>query len=186
GCGTNWNTNNGGSTWPPQPNPAPNPNSGWNPQPGNTTNPTPGTQPNPPETNRPALPRTYNRNQILIGEQSDPYLKIEQVKVTQTGTQITFSIQGVGKKPYPVTLDKAGGSNALYLTDRFFRKTYRLRNIRSLQGWPTKPYMLRPGEKKIFVAEFEKIDDDMRFFHILEGTQERKGAWEFFDVELKD
>ncbi|MEZ4825025.1 MAG: tetratricopeptide repeat protein [Bacteroidia bacterium] len=136
----------------------------------------------------PAKPRerTYGPSKIIVGKQTDPYVTIEQVKITQNATLVTFKVQSVGSKPFPIFLDKKGGPHALYISDRAYKHAFRLTDIRSLQGWPEKPYTLQPGQDKYFTAEFERIDDDMIFFHILEGQSNREGAWDFYDVELKD
>lgn len=130
--------------------------------------------------------RTYPQNKIIVGNQADPYVTIEQVKITQNATLITFKVQSVGTKVFPIFLDKKGGANALYISDRAYKRSFRLTEVRSLQGWPEKPYMLQPGQDKFFTVEFERIDDDIVFFHILEGQSNREGAWDFWDVELKD
>lgn len=138
-------------------------------------------------TPAPRLEHTYPKEKVLIGKRTDRYIDIDQVKITSTGTQITFTITNISSKAYPLLLDKPTGTRALYLTDRTLQRTYRLRNIRGLTGWPNSPYMLQPGEKsKTFTAEFDRLDDDVFFFHILEGKGQTPGAWNFWDVELKN
>ncbi|MDX2247290.1 MAG: tetratricopeptide repeat protein [Bacteroidia bacterium] len=136
----------------------------------------------------PAKPkeRTYAQNKILVGNQSDPFVSIEQVKITETATLITFKVQSVGNTDFPIFLDKKGGANALYISDRAYKKSYRLLNVRSLQGWPEKPFILKPNQEKFFTVEFERIEDNIVFFHILEGQGNREGTWDFWDVELKN
>lgn len=146
-----------------------------------------GTRDNPVEKPSVPLERTYSSDQILIGDRTDPYVTIERIKINQNGTQVTFSVQSVSNEVFPIKLDKVGGPNAFYITDRDYKRIYNLINIRSLPGWPNKPYELTPSNpKKYFTAEFERLDDDVVFFHILEGKQNREGSWDFWDVEIRD
>lgn len=133
----------------------------------------------------PQFPINYPKNKILVGDQADPLLVIEKIVIEKNSTFVTFSIRGTGNKNFPIQLDRKNGKNAFYITDRSFKKEYRLKNIRSLAGWPSQPYQLKPREKKIFVVEFEPVDPEIRFFHILEGKTRREGSWDFWDVELK-
>ncbi|MEZ4776297.1 MAG: tetratricopeptide repeat protein [Bacteroidia bacterium] len=183
----NKNPNNGDYGLFDTNNPRDNSNNGsWNVSNSGNSGATPLVdRPDTPVTTKPRE-RTYPQNKILVGNQADPYVTIEQVKITQNATLITFKVQSVGTKVFPIFLDKKGGANALYISDRAYKRSFRLTDVRSLQGWPEKPYMLQPGQDKFFTAEFERIDDDIVFFHILEGQSNREGAWDFWDVELKD
>jgi tetratricopeptide (TPR) repeat protein len=153
--------------------PNPNPNPGPNPVPGQQQSVTRGD-------------RNYGRERIQVGKQSDVFLTIEQVKILPSGTQVTFVMENATKESYPFALDRTGGPNALYLTDRGMTRVYALRNVRGLRSWPSQPYVLLPGEKITFVGEFDKLDDTLTYFHLLEGRQARPGAWEFWDVRLID
>ncbi|MEL6853149.1 MAG: hypothetical protein AAFP92_31855, partial [Bacteroidota bacterium] len=57
--------------------------------------------------------------------------------------------------------------------------------LKRLSGWPDKPFTLKPGKGLTFHAEFERLPDDLHFFHLLEGSGEREGSWDFYDIELK-
>ncbi|MEO0468433.1 MAG: tetratricopeptide repeat protein [Bacteroidota bacterium] len=130
---------------------------------------------------------TYASSDIKIGSQSDALIAIRQVKITQSSTFVTFRIRGAGgEEAFPIKLDKRGGPNAWYITDRSLKRNYRLKNIKALTGWPSRVYNLRPNEEKIFVVEFERIDNDVRYFHILEGRTARETSWDFYDIELID
>ena len=133
------------------------------------------------------LVRTYSKSEIVIGNRNDPYITIERIKITENSTRITFSVKNISGEIFPINLDRRNGPNAFYLTDRGFQKIYKLKKVYSLKGWPNSPYPLRPREKnKIFTVEFDRLDDDVESFHILEGKSDRAYAWDFWDVELKN
>lgn len=131
--------------------------------------------------------RTYGPDKFIIGGQTDPMIVIKQVRVNPSGTQVTFEVSNASGQPFPVSLDRIGGVTALFITDKSFTRQYRLRSIRGLRDWPNTPLTMQPGDKPIvFVAEFDKIDDDITVFHVLEGTENRTHAWDFYEVRLID
>ena len=127
----------------------------------------------------------YTESQIEIGSRSDTYITIDQVRVTRNSTLVSFTISSLGDRTFPVKLAPRGSADAFYITSRDFKKIYPLRNIKNLPGWPNQPFSLKPGENQLFIAEFDRIDDEVFYFHILEGKSDREEAWNFFDVKLK-
>ena len=130
--------------------------------------------------------RNYNKGRILVGNQTDPYISIERVRITENSTRVTFSVQNITGKTFPIDLDKRNGSNAFYITDRNFQKKYRMKSVSGLKGWPSRPFSLPARQSKIFTVEFERLGDEVEFFHILEGKSDRSFSWDFWDVELKE
>jgi tetratricopeptide (TPR) repeat protein len=142
---------------------------------------------NDPDLETKPLVRTYDKSEIKVGDQNDPYITIERIKFTENSTRITFVVRNISEEVFPIELDRRNGSNAFYLTDRGFQKIYKLKKIYSLDGWPQKPYPLRPNENnKMFTAEFDRLDDEVETFHILEGKSDRKYTWDFWDVEFQE
>lgn len=125
------------------------------------------------------------RGQVNVTYRTDPFVNIEQVRITENSTLVSFTVQSISKDPFPISLAGVGSPEALMITDRQFGRAYRLKNIR-LEGWPIEPYELRPGETKMIIAEFERIPADLHFFHIVEGEIPSQGSWDFYDVELVD
>ncbi len=123
------------------------------------------------------------RGQVNVTYRTDPFVNIEQVRITENSTLVSFTVQSISKDPFPVSLAGVGSPEAMMITDRQFGRAYRLKNIR-LEGWPAEPYELRPGETKMIIAEFERIPSDLHFFHIVEGEIPSQGSWDFYDVEL--
>ncbi len=200
--GTITNTYPSSGTWTPStpgttyPGPANNGQTWTNgsSQPGNngpTWNPgynTPGTNPTRSQEpqGRPSEV-TFGPDRLTVSGQSDPLIVIKQIKITPSGTQVTFEVTSAGDQPFPISLDRPGGVNALFLSDQAFTKQFRLRTIRGLRDWPTTPLTMRPGDQPvIFTAEFDRIDDNMNTFHILEGTDPRHSGWDFFQVHVID
>ncbi|MDX1909771.1 MAG: tetratricopeptide repeat protein [Bacteroidia bacterium] len=175
------NSNNGGNSNAGGNNGRPPREDPW----GTPAQPTP-TPPKQPTGRSTARETIYGKDQILVGNRNDKFLSIEQVRVTPRETLVTMVIKSTSSKPFPVRLEPANSANALYLTDRNFQRSYRLIRIQQLDGWPQKPYMLQPGQDKLFIAVFERIADDIQVFHLLEGKSTLDGAWNFWDVELKD
>lgn len=149
--------------------------------------------PRPPVT--PALPwerpardprkTTFSRDkgEINVTYSTDPFVHIDQVKITSTSTLVIFTVQSVSRDPFMISLEGPGSPEALMITDRQFNRAYRLKNVR-LDGWPQEPYELRPGENKPIIVEFERIPDDLHYFHIVEGESPNPGSWDFYDIEL--
>ena len=62
---------------------------------------------------------------------------------------------------------------------------YRLKSIKNLEGWSLgNAFSLKPRASKLFLAEFDRIDDNVFFFHLLEGKTNKPGAWNIYDIEL--
>ena len=164
-----------------------NPGTGFNPRPSTTT---PGQKMPTPSipTVKPRFPQTYTSQsgKIKVGDQTDPFLRITKIEVTQTSTKVHFELESTSTEAFPVMLDDKSGSNPLYITDQNMRQTFQLKRIIGLPNWPKEVFMLPPGRTVPFVAEFEKIRDDMYSFHILEGRKERKGSWDFWDIKVMD
>lgn len=159
-----------------------------------STNPTTST-PITPTNTEPALPwerpardprkTTFSRDrgEINVTYRTDPFVHVDQVKITATSTLVILNVQSVSRDPFLISLEGPGSPGALMITDRQFNRAYRLKNVR-LDGWPQEPYELRPGENKPIIVEFERIPDDLYFFHIVEGETPGEGSWDFYDVEL--
>lgn len=148
-----------------------------------------------PPSQMPALPwerpardpakTTYSRDrgEIRVAYSTDPFVHVDQIKITSNSTLVIFTIQSVSRDPFLISLEGPGSSDALMITDRQFNRAYRLKNVR-LDGWPETPYELRPGEHKPIIVEFERIPDDLHYFHIVEGESPSPGSWDFYDIEL--
>jgi hypothetical protein len=152
----------------------------------NTTRPTTTRPPNANQPRPNRFPAVFQRNQIEVGSQSDPYLRIVKVEVTQTSTKVHFELQSTSDEAFPVMLDDTKGANPFFITDQAMRETFPLKRIVGLPKWPNEVYMLPPNRSIPFYAEFNKIREDMTTFHLLEGKQQRKGAWDFWDVKIMD
>lgn len=195
GWGEPWPDNTSGNSDPYPPRSNSNSDSDWGT--GFTTAPVnsnTGTQ-SPVTSAEPALPweraardprkTTFSRDrgEINVTYRTDPFVHIDQVKITATSTLVIFNVQSVSRDAFLISLEGPGSAGALMITDRQFNRAYRLKNVR-LDGWPQEPYELRPGENKPIIVEFERIPDDLYFFHIVEGETPSAGSWDFYDVEL--
>ncbi len=193
GWGEPWPDNTGGTGDPYPPRSNSNSDSDWGT--GFTNDPVPSNPPIQPTRPEPALPwerpsrdpqkTTFSRDrgEINVTYRTDPFVHIDQVKITATSTLVIFNVQSVSRDPFLISLEGPGSAGALMITDRQFNRAYRLKNVR-LDGWPQQPYELRPGENKPIIVEFERIPDDLYFFHIVEGETPSAGSWDFYDVEL--
>lgn len=142
-----------------------------------------------PKTPPSRFPHSYLKKDrdIQVGQQSDPFFNIIKVQVTKTSTRVTFELESSGDEPFTVKLEGKNSPDAFYITDRAMSRTFKLKKITGLRNWPNEPYVLHPEDPALtFVAEFERLDEDMFIFHLLEGRQEREGTWDFWDVKLTD
>jgi len=127
----------------------------------------------------------YKKPELSTGPSTDIQLKVDQVRITKNSTMLTFTLKNLGDKSFPVKLANTGSRDAWYLTDRSFDRTYRLKAIKNLDGWNQgRSYNLKARGTQLFIAEFERIDDDVFFFHLLEGKTTKPGAWNIYDIEL--
>ncbi|MEL6253344.1 MAG: tetratricopeptide repeat protein [Bacteroidota bacterium] len=127
----------------------------------------------------------YNSSMISIGPRTDIQLKLDQVWITKNSTMLSFTLKNLSDKSFPVKLAKQKKSGAWYITDRSFGRIYTLKAIKSLDGWAQgNSYNLKARGTKVFIAEFERLDDDVWFFHLLEGKTQKPGAWNMYDIEL--
>jgi tetratricopeptide (TPR) repeat protein len=128
-----------------------------------------------------------DREQIKVGRQSDPYLEIRRIIVRENSTEVTFMLRNVSSESYPLLLSERGVKEAFYITDPALNRKIRLRELRSLQRRSGgKGLTLAPGQQKPFVAIFEALPPDMYHFHLLEGTENIAGAFNFWNITLKD
>jgi len=127
----------------------------------------------------------YKKPQLTVGPKTDVQLKVDQVRITKNSTMLTFTVKNLGDKSFPVKLAKRSSKEAWYLTDRSFERTYRLKSIKNLDGWNQgRSFNLKARQTQLFIAEFDRIDDDVFFFHLLEGRMTKPGAWNIYDIEL--
>ncbi len=128
----------------------------------------------------------YKSPQLTVGPRTDIQLNVDQVRISKNSTMLSFTVKNLGEKSFPIKLAQRGSKEAWYLTDRSFERTYKLKSIKNLDGWNQgRSFNLKARGTQLFIAEFDRIDDDIFFFHLLEGKMSKPGAWNIYDIELK-
>lgn len=129
---------------------------------------------------------TTRQKKVIIGGQSDPYVEIVRVITRKDETEISLIITNITNDEYPVMLDRLG-DYAFYLTDQNLDKRFPLRQVVGMRRTGSSYVLeLDPGEERAIALKFAPLDADMWTFHLLEGTEPREGAWNFWNITLKD
>lgn len=141
----------------------------------------------PPVDRPPNLDITYVGDRLSVGGQADPYISIDKVQITPQGTEISFSLENPSTDPYPIRLGQPGSPEAWMIVDRTMQRRYPLVQLQNIFGTGSdEPYELPAGQRTVIIARFDRIADDMSVFHVLEGNDSFKGAWNFWEVKLRD
>ncbi|MEL7535003.1 MAG: hypothetical protein AAFN10_27115 [Bacteroidota bacterium] len=144
----------------------------------------------------PRVPKPFERRSIpkkgkfykepQVKAQSQNYITIDNVKITDRATFIRLRVENREEKPYFISLQKPRTPGAFYLTDRSGsqRATYKLRRV--VEGVATHPKTteLKPGEPIYITLEFEKIPDTLGFVNLIEGDRQDGQAWNFYQIDL--
>lgn len=131
---------------------------------------------------------TYDarRGKVNVGAQSDPQVRIVRVITSKKETEVSLIITNVTNESYPVVLARRG-DHAFFLADPNLNKYYRLKQVVGLRSsGDTYTFELSPNQDLPFSLRFEPIDADLHTFHLLEGRTPRAGAWNFWNITLKD
>lgn len=129
----------------------------------------------------------YTSDRFGEGPKGDVQLHVEKIRITENSTILTFLLENQGENSIQIKLAKNGNKKAWYLTDRSFGREYHLKTIDYLDRWKFGlSYKLKGYSSQSFTAEFERLDNDVFNFHLIEGQDMKPGNWNIFEIELKD
>lgn len=144
----------------------------------------------------PRIPKPFERRTIpkkgkfykapMIKAQSQNYITIDNIKITDRATFVRLRVENKEQKPYFISLQPARTSGAFYLTDRSGsqRATYKLRRVTNGVATHPKNTELKPGEPIFITLEFEKIPDTLGYINMIEGDRQDGQAWNFYQIDL--
>jgi len=113
-------------------------------------------------------------------------LYVEEIQITEHSTILTFYLENRGENSIRLKLANKGNKKAWHLVDRTFSRTYQLKSIDNLYGWKFGlSYKLKGLSSQTFTAEFERLDNDLFNFHLIEGNNMQPGNWNIFEIDLK-
>lgn len=132
----------------------------------------------------PSLNGDYKINVIC---KTNPKLKIERIRITNEETIIYFVFTNTDSYPKTITTPPPGHEEAFFIMRTDKPKKFHLLDI---EGIAIKPNYTsaQPNETVKFMLTFERIEDSMTRFHVIEGEVEPKDnniSWRFLNVGLK-
>ncbi len=110
-------------------------------------------------------------------------MKIKQVQVTDDETILRFRLVNSTKKKYGMGIYPAGNKGAYFIVSTDGKKKFRLIDSQGINILPGKYMYVPVGKSKEFTISFERIDDSMTRFHLMEGNL-KKNAWHFMNINL--
>ncbi|MEL6256175.1 MAG: hypothetical protein AAFR87_29495, partial [Bacteroidota bacterium] len=128
--------------------------------------------------------KTYKNPKFLGASQN--YLDIERVVITDRSTFVRIKVSNASRDSHWVSLAPKSSSEAFKIVGRGSNrhKTYKLRNVKDMAFYPNTTE-LKPNGYQYFILEFERIDDNIGFINIVEGKNQRNGAWNFYQIDLR-
>ncbi|MEM8888645.1 MAG: hypothetical protein AAGD28_11735 [Bacteroidota bacterium] len=128
--------------------------------------------------------KTYKNPDFLGASQN--YLDIERVVITDRSTFVRIKVSNASRDSHWVSLAPKSSSEAFKIVGRGSNrhKTYKLRNVKDMAFYPNTTE-LKPNGYQYFTLEFERIDDNIGFINIVEGKNQRNGAWNFYQIDLR-
>ena len=175
--------------FPPTTNPGPYPD----PYPGPNPRPTTGTGPDPVNPGEPADPwvlfeekarswERYEPSDIFIGGSPNDDVSIDGVYLTPSSTFIKMTVRNTNRfSNKSFKLEWPRTNESFYLTDKFFKKSFSLIDVYNGKfGKITIP----PSGSITFALEFERLEGSLLEFHLRQGKNPPKDAWNFYNIVL--
>lgn len=133
------------------------------------------------------LPGATGDYRLNVVCNSDEQTCITRVQVTDRATLVTFRTRSQHRFGSSIAVAPPGHELACYLQDADSTARYQLLGLEGIAVMPTRT-QLAPGDTVEFTLRFERLDDSVRRFHMIEGTVEAPPglvAWRFLDVPLR-
>ncbi|MEO0581217.1 MAG: hypothetical protein AAF135_03245 [Bacteroidota bacterium] len=118
---------------------------------------------------------------------SDPQVNIRNIFLDRERgyTVVTFEILNPSGSKFNFQLARPGSEKAWMIADYEMKRVYPLRSYVSPPKFTGGKTETMSKRRLILTAYFALIPDDLRQFHILEGTQPFEGGWNFYNLQLK-
>jgi len=125
----------------------------------------------------------YNVNKVC---DTSPGLTITKIEVTKDETIIHFHYKNLENAIALPRVHPPGQREAFYIIQVDGPKKFLLRNVGGIAIHPAATEV-KPGDSLDFTLRFERIDDSMRRFHLIEGEapDPNMRQWNFLNVDLK-
>ncbi len=123
----------------------------------------------------------YNENDIFVQDAADD-MYIKKVELTRYVTRIELQVVNRDRTTRRFYLDPPLSRSSLILTDREMQQVFHITNIIKGKWGDTE---IPTGGRATFVLEFERIPDDLRFFHMRSGGTSSKNPLNFYGIILK-
>jgi len=118
----------------------------------------------------------------LYVQNSPEDVNITQIEVTPYVTRVTIQVVNQGRYTKRFYLEPPLSRKSMYITDREMEQKYHVTNIIRGKWGDTE---IRPGGRATFVLEFERIPDDLEYFHLRTGESPAQSGLNFYGVILK-
>lgn len=129
---------------------------------------------------------TDNAGEYILDKKCNtkPDLKIIKIIVTENETIIKFNYRNTSRNTFYIKVYPPGHQEAFYIIKSDKSKKFHLLDIK---GIPIAPMAakIKKGEILEFTLTFERIENSMKRFHVIEGEIEGAGRnWHFLNVNI--
>jgi phage shock protein PspC (stress-responsive transcriptional regulator) len=117
---------------------------------------------------------------------TDPNLVITRATIDDAHTAIHFRFRNATGESASISVSPPGDRRAFFIVSSDFSKVFPLRDIEGIAIQPQHA-VVEPGDVLEFTLTFDRIDDSMTHFHLIEGLVDDPDVteWVFKDVVLE-
>jgi phage shock protein PspC (stress-responsive transcriptional regulator) len=123
----------------------------------------------------------------LVDADHDPNLQLTKVTIDNNSTQITFRYANMSNEPVNLEIYPPGTNRTFYIITLDGLKRFNLTAIAGIKAKPS-VNILNPGERLEFKLTFERLDNGIKNFNIVEGDVREADTtyWDFSGIQLND
>lgn len=142
---------------------------------------------------RPFQKRTIPRRGKVYKEPSvssatQRYIHVSEVTITDRETLVTIVIKNDERRSFYARIFPPGRPESYVLVDRNpdARRgvRYELLDVSDEEITETTGVMIRPEDELSVTLTFRKLDDDVGYVHLIEGSLQVDEAWNFYHIDL--
>lgn len=142
---------------------------------------------------RPFQKRTIPRRgkvykEPTVSSATQNYIRISDVTINDRETLVTMVIENRERRSFYARIFPPGRPESYVLVDRNpdarSGVRYELLDVSDEEITETTGVMVRPGEELSVTLTFRKLDDDVGYVNLVEGSLQVDEAWNFYHIDL--
>ncbi len=122
------------------------------------------------------------------GAATQTYLRIVEVEINDRETLVTIGITNNERRSFYARIFPPGRPESYVLADRNpdprSGARYELVKVNNQEITSNTGLQVRPGEEFTVTLVFPKLDDDIGYVNLVEGSLQVDYAWNFYDIDL--